>query len=344
MVLTDAMGSVIGLTDGQGASAGKFIYDAFGNILSQVSGVDGAAGGDFRFQGQWLESESGLYYFRARDYDPATGLFLSRDPVDIIETVPESFNPYQFVYNNPYIYSDPNGMFTINELQIRQVIDDILQTLQTQAKSSAIDKAKGVVGNILNDFIGLVLPGDLEFIEDVINKIKPLPKGKQNAGDLLEDLVVDTALAVINYAFPSLSNIVWREPEILPNGTPVYNGKNYGQPKDPTSKKQSGQTSATKPDFILSNYKPADEVRYNPAQKSWLIGDFKLSVSKAKQYMDGQHPQWNSMKGYAKQYQYVPLATFITFYDSPSKIESMKKNAIKNNIFLFVVPITNKEK
>jgi RHS repeat-associated protein len=343
--LTDALGTVIGLADGSGASAGKFIYDAFGNVLSQVGGNNSAAGGDFRFQGQWLEEDTGLYNFRARDYDPATGLFLSRDPVDIIEMAPESFNPYQFVYNNPYIYSDPNGMFTINELQIRQVIDDILQTLQTQARSSAIDKAKGVVGNILNHFLGLVLPGDLEFIEDVINKIKPLPKGKQNAGDLLEDLVVDTALPIINYAFPSFSNIVWREPEILPDGTPVYNGKNYGQPKDPTSKKQSGQTSATKPDFVLSNYKPADEVRYNPLQKSWLIGDFKLSVSKAKEYLDKQKSQWNSMEGYAKHYQYAPLVSFITFYDNQAQIALMKKTAItRDNVFLFVIPITNTEK
>ena len=123
------MGSVIGLADGSGTSSGKFLYDAFGKILSQVGDADSAAGGDFRFQGQWLESESGLYHFRARDYDPATGLFLSCDPVDIIETVPESFNPYQFVYNNPYIYSDPTGMISIVEIQSAFTIERILQSI-----------------------------------------------------------------------------------------------------------------------------------------------------------------------------------------------------------------------
>jgi RHS repeat-associated protein len=131
--LTDAMGTVIGLADGGGASSGKFLYDAFGNILSQVGGTDSGEGGDFRFQGQWLESESGLYYFRARDYDAATGLFLSRDPVDIIQIAPESFNPYQFVYNNPYIYSDPTGMFTITELNAAENMQTALSTVRNYA-------------------------------------------------------------------------------------------------------------------------------------------------------------------------------------------------------------------
>jgi RHS repeat-associated protein len=300
--LTDAMGTVIGLANGSGESAGTFIYDAFGEVLNG-SGVASDTGGDFRFQGQWLEEDSGLYHFRARDYDAETGLFLSRDAVDVIETEPESFNPYQFVYNNPYVYSDPTGMITLNELQIRQVIEDILQTLKAETQNAAIDKAKGIVGNIVNDFIGLVLPSDLQFVSDVSKQIKPLPKGPQNAGDLLEDLVVDTALTIINYTFPQFTNIIWREPEIESNGTPVYNGKNYGQKKDRSSTFRSGSAHASKPDFIVSNYKPVDEVLKNPAYRSWLIGDFKMAPRKAKDYVKKSYPQWQSMEGYAKRFQ-----------------------------------------
>ena len=68
-----------------------------------------------------------MYYFHARDYNGHTGKFISRDPVNIIETEPESFNPYQFVYNNPYIYNDPIGMFTITELNAASKIQDSLQ-------------------------------------------------------------------------------------------------------------------------------------------------------------------------------------------------------------------------
>ncbi len=87
----------------------RFNYDSFGN-LRNASGtgasLPGNAGGDFRFQGQWLDEATGLYNFRARYYDPETGRFMSYDPIDLIEMEPESSNPYQFVYNNPHVYSN----------------------------------------------------------------------------------------------------------------------------------------------------------------------------------------------------------------------------------------------
>jgi RHS repeat-associated protein len=108
------MGSVIGLVDENGNRLSRIIYDGFGEVKS---GDDGSSlGGDFRFQGQWLESESGLYYMRARDYDAETGLFLSRNPVDVQEQSIEAFNPYQFAFNNPLVFSDPTGMITIKYL------------------------------------------------------------------------------------------------------------------------------------------------------------------------------------------------------------------------------------
>ncbi|NEQ99707.1 MAG: hypothetical protein F6K30_23900, partial [Cyanothece sp. SIO2G6] len=82
--LTDAMGSVIGLADGDGSSAANIHYDSFGNVRSatgeQATVAEGVRG-DFRFQSQWLESDTDLYHFRARYHDPEVGRFISRDPV-----------------------------------------------------------------------------------------------------------------------------------------------------------------------------------------------------------------------------------------------------------------------
>ena len=75
----------------------QFNYDNFGN-LRNASGTGafllGNAGGDFRFQGQWLDETTGLYNFRARYYGPETGRFMSYDPIELIEMEPESSNPY----------------------------------------------------------------------------------------------------------------------------------------------------------------------------------------------------------------------------------------------------------
>jgi RHS repeat-associated protein len=133
--LTDDLGSVIGLVDAAGNILSRIVYDGFGDV---VSGDDGSSlGGDFRFQGQWLEGESGLYYMRARDYDSQTGLFLSRDPVDVQEQGVEAFSPYQFAYGNPLVYSDPSGQYSLSEINTAQVIDDILNNIQNAAYAQA---------------------------------------------------------------------------------------------------------------------------------------------------------------------------------------------------------------
>jgi RHS repeat-associated protein len=53
------------------------------------------------------ESSTGLYYMRARYYDPATARFLSPDP--IISANPMRANPYQYALANPIGIVDPDG-------------------------------------------------------------------------------------------------------------------------------------------------------------------------------------------------------------------------------------------
>jgi hypothetical protein len=44
-----------------GQSTSKFGYDAFGNVRTTQGIAADSTGGDFRFQGQWLESTTGIY-------------------------------------------------------------------------------------------------------------------------------------------------------------------------------------------------------------------------------------------------------------------------------------------
>ena len=62
----------------------------------------------FGFDGEWKDS-TGLYYLRARYYDPNAGVFLSEDSVsgDIESAI--SLNGYSFVENYPVNYTDPSG-------------------------------------------------------------------------------------------------------------------------------------------------------------------------------------------------------------------------------------------
>ena len=57
-------------------------------------------------------NETGLYYYRARYYDPATGRFLSEDPIRFHA----GFNFYQYVGSSPLNSDDPTGL-SANDVQ-----------------------------------------------------------------------------------------------------------------------------------------------------------------------------------------------------------------------------------
>ena len=62
----------------------------------------------FGFDGEWKDS-TGLYYLRARYYDPNAGVFLSEDSVSGDIESATSLNGYSFVENDPVNYTDPSG-------------------------------------------------------------------------------------------------------------------------------------------------------------------------------------------------------------------------------------------
>jgi RHS repeat-associated protein len=67
-----------------------------------------AIGTPFLFHGQYFDYDTGLIYLRARWYDPFTGHFLERDPMQY----EDSPNLYAGFANNPVTFRDPTGMAT----------------------------------------------------------------------------------------------------------------------------------------------------------------------------------------------------------------------------------------
>jgi RHS repeat-associated protein len=76
----DANGNVSELLNGLGTVAAHYEYDAFGGNLA-VSGAYATAN-EYRFSTKPLDSAAGLYYYGFRHYDPLTGRWMSRDPIE----------------------------------------------------------------------------------------------------------------------------------------------------------------------------------------------------------------------------------------------------------------------
>lgn len=102
----DYLGSVIQITDSDGTIVNNYQYDSFGRIVSKTEGVPNL----FLWAGAQFDEESGLYYMKARYYDPESGRFLEEDPLYVIGS---GLNLYSYVKNNPLNIIDPDGLFLI---------------------------------------------------------------------------------------------------------------------------------------------------------------------------------------------------------------------------------------
>jgi len=100
----DHIGNTSYVTDGSGEVYEHLEYFAFGEtFVEEHSNTDVIP---YLFNGKELDEETGLYYYGARYYDPRTSIWQSVDKAS--EKMP-AWSPYNFSYNSPIRYSDPDG-------------------------------------------------------------------------------------------------------------------------------------------------------------------------------------------------------------------------------------------
>ncbi|MEK6802631.1 MAG: RHS repeat-associated core domain-containing protein, partial [Nitrospirota bacterium] len=100
----DGLGTVTELTDSSGTIAKSYAYDAYGNIVDQTGNLDQP----YTYTGREFDAETGLYYYRARYYEPSSGRFLQHDPLRFFGG---DLNLYGYVLNNPNNLVDPWGLW-----------------------------------------------------------------------------------------------------------------------------------------------------------------------------------------------------------------------------------------
>jgi RHS repeat-associated protein len=102
---TDALGSIVAITNASGVVVERNEYEPYGDDLAGVKDGPG-------FTGHVSDAATGLSYMQQRYYDPQVGRFLSVDPVTA-DSSGGNFNRYWYANNNPYKFTDPDGRLPI---------------------------------------------------------------------------------------------------------------------------------------------------------------------------------------------------------------------------------------
>jgi RHS repeat-associated protein len=110
----DGVENVVTVTNHAGAHNANYAYDPWGLAIRPTTppiGLDAlGTSNKFRFSGEALDPGTGLYYLRARYYDPSVGRFISRDPFHGMPRAPQTANGYAYALNNPLHFVDHSGL------------------------------------------------------------------------------------------------------------------------------------------------------------------------------------------------------------------------------------------
>jgi len=98
----DGSNSVTSLSSPAGALSNTYTYDSFGKLVSST----GSTINSLQYTGREFDSETTIYLYRARYYDPAAGRFFSEDPIRFSG----GSDFYVYVSDSPIGLIDPFGL------------------------------------------------------------------------------------------------------------------------------------------------------------------------------------------------------------------------------------------
>jgi RHS repeat-associated protein len=108
--LHNHLNSVTTTTQADGTPSQIQRFSAFGQQQTLPGTTSATTTNRLMYTGRELDDDSGLYYYRARWYDPSTGRFISEDPIGFQGGV----NLYGYVGNNPLNANDASGLVESN--------------------------------------------------------------------------------------------------------------------------------------------------------------------------------------------------------------------------------------
>lgn len=151
----DGHNNVRFLVNPSGAKAASYNYDAYGIDLNSTGPT--VDSNPLRYCGEQWDTDLGLYFLRARYYNPALGRFTGFDSFEGVSEDPASLHRYLYCASDPVNQSDPSGMFSLSEINVTGFIQSTLNGIRTSGPLRALDFVERVldVANTFRDIVSL---------------------------------------------------------------------------------------------------------------------------------------------------------------------------------------------
>jgi len=121
----DGTGSTRILTDDAGTITDTYDYDAFGILLRRTGTTDN----NYLFHGEQYDQDLSQYYLRARYMQPNQGRFWGMDEFEGDVENPNSIHKYSIFNNNPILFRDPTGNYSLVSFSMTIGIAAILSSM-----------------------------------------------------------------------------------------------------------------------------------------------------------------------------------------------------------------------
>ena len=236
---TDATGKVIWSWEGKAFGASIASEDPDGDSTKTVINL--------RFPGQYYDAETGLHYNYFRYYDPATGRYITSDPIGL----QGGLNTYGYVGGNPTNFTDAFGLYRSHWL-LRLLVpgqvtwDDALTAWENGNKGTAFALAGAMLGEQVLTVLTL---GEFQAAK---SSVQCLTKNATNKLNVVDDIVLSggrSGSKVKNLTGPANSAIKGNNGRVFVTDSkgrvilditkgrvkPVTPGKGFGSKRAPTS-------------------------------------------------------------------------------------------------------------
>ena len=119
-------GDIVKILDEDGQEKANYVYNAWGNILSQ-SNDELSSINPLRYRGYVYDEDTAMYYLQTRYYDPTTGRFINADDTAFISSSGTAIgdNIYTYCENDPVNNVDYTGQWFHNLKAYKKYCDEM---------------------------------------------------------------------------------------------------------------------------------------------------------------------------------------------------------------------------